>query len=246
MTSTNDPLLQPFDLKHLHLHSRLVSTSHATAYAVDGLPGERYLRYHLEKAKGGLALTMLGGASCVAPESPAFVNNIALYRDEVVDHLRRLTDAVHEHDTKAMIQVTHAGRRTSSYAGDWLPIVSSTGVREPQHKAFPKVAEDWDIERIIAAFADAVERSQAGGLDGVELLGVGHLLDAFWSPAINDRDDEWGGDFERRLRFPIAVLRAARERVGDEFVIGARIAVDEQLPGGARVRRRRQSSEPSH
>src|SRR5699024_6376718 len=91
---TNDPLLKPYTLKNLTLPNRLVSTSHAAAYAIDGMPQERYLRYHLEKAKGGVGLTMMGGASCVSPESPAFVNNIALYRDEVVGHLKRLTDAV--------------------------------------------------------------------------------------------------------------------------------------------------------
>jgi 2,4-dienoyl-CoA reductase-like NADH-dependent reductase (Old Yellow Enzyme family) len=230
--SCSDPLLEPFDLRHLRLTSRIVSASHATAYAEDSLPKERYLRYHLEKAKGGVALTMLGGASCVSPESPAFVNNIALYRDDVVPHFRRLSDALHEYGTAVMCQVTHAGRRTSNYAAQWLPVISASRVPEAQHKAVPKVAEDWDIERAVEAFADGVERCRAGGLDGVELLGVGHLLDQFWSPATNRRDDEWGGDFERRLRFPIEVLRAIRRRVGDDFVVGARIAVDEQLPDG--------------
>lgn len=232
---TNDPLLEPFDLKHLRLKNRVVSTSHEPAYAQEGMPKERYLRYHLEKAKGGLALTMMGGAACVAPESPAFVNNIALFRDEVVPYFRAISDAVHEHDALIMCQVTHAGRRTSNYAGDWLPVVSASGDREPQHRAFPKVAEDWDIERIVAAYADAAERCVAGGMDGIELMGNGHLLDQFWSPATNHRDDEWGGDFERRLRFPLEVIRALRARVGNEFVIGLRMAVDEVRQGGLRA-----------
>ncbi|WP_216589140.1 FAD-dependent oxidoreductase [Streptomyces brasiliscabiei] len=227
-----DPLLEPFDLKHLRLKNRVVSTSHEPAYAQDGMPKERYLRYHLEKARGGLALTMMGGAACVAPDSPAFVNNIELFRDEVVPYFQAIADAVHEHDTLVMCQVTHAGRRTSNYERDWLPVVSASGDREPQHRAFPKAAEDWDIERIIAAYADAAERCRAGGLDGIELMGNGHLLDQFWSPATNHRDDEWGGDFERRLRFPLEVIRAVRARVGSEFVVGLRMAVDEARPGG--------------
>ncbi|MFD5128878.1 oxidoreductase [Streptomyces olindensis] len=227
-----DPLLEPFELKHLRLKNRVVSTSHEPAYAQDGMPKERYLRYHLEKAKGGLALTMMGGAACVAPDSPAFVNNIELFRDEVVPYFQAIADAVHEHDTLVMCQVTHAGRRTSNYERDWLPVVSASGDREPQHRAFPKVAEDWDIERIIAAYADAAERCKAGGLDGIELMGNGHLLDQFWSPATNHRDDEWGGDFERRLRFPLEVIRAVRARVGEDFVVGLRMAVDEARPGG--------------
>lgn len=227
-----DPLLQPYHLKHLRLKNRVVSTSHEPAYAQDGMPKERYLRYHLEKARGGLALTMMGGAACVAPDSPAFVNNLELFRDEIVPYFRAIADAVHEHDTLVMCQVTHAGRRTSNYEVDWLPIVSASGDREPQHKAFPKTAEDWDIERIVAAYADAAERCKAGGLDGIELMGYGHLLDQFWSPATNHRDDAWGGDFERRLRFPTEVIRAVRERVGEDFVVGLRIAVDEARPGG--------------
>lgn len=227
-----DPLLEPFDLKHLRFKNRIVSTSHEPAYADHGMPTERYLRYHAEKAKGGLALTMMGGAASVAPDSPAFVNNISLYRDEVVPYIRAITDAVHEHDALVMCQVSHAGRRTSNYDGDWLPILSASGVREPQHRSFPKEAEDWDMDRTVMAYADAAERCVAAGLDGLELYGNGHLLDQFWSPATNHREDEWGGDFERRLRFPLEVVRAVRERVGDEFVVGVRMSIDEVDPRG--------------
>jgi N-methyl-L-proline demethylase len=227
-----DPLLQPFDLKHLHFRNRVVSTSHEPAYAQDGMPKERYLRYHLEKAKGGLALTMMGGAASVAADSPAFVRNIELFRDEVVPYFAKITDAVHEHGALIMCQVSHAGRRTSNYEGDWLPVVSASGDREPQHRAYPKAAEDWDLDRIAVAYADAAERCVAGGMDGIELMANGHLLDQFWSPATNHRDDDWGGDFERRLHFPIQVLRAIRQRVGAKFVVGLRMAVDEARPGG--------------
>nr|AIU93758.1 hypothetical protein LRS1606.324 [Rhodococcus sp. NS1] len=229
---SNDPLLSPLHLKHLRLKNRVVSTSHEPAYAENGMPKDRYLRYHEEKARGGLALTMMGGAACIAPESPAFVNNIALYRDEVVPYLAKISDAVHEHGALVMCQVTHAGRRTSNYEGDWLPTISSSGDREPQHRAFPKSAEDWDIERIITAYADAAERCKASGLDGIELMAYSHLLDQFFSPALNHRDDEWGGDFDGRLRFPLEVVRAIRRRVGDDFVVGLRMGVDDERAGG--------------
>ncbi|MDL9938646.1 FAD-dependent oxidoreductase [Gordonia sp. ABSL1-1] len=232
---TNDPLLQPFELKHLRLRNRVVSTAHEPAYAEDGMPKDRYLRYHAEKAKGGLALTMIGGAACVSPEAPAFVNNIALYRDEVVPYLVKVADAVHEHGALVMSQVTHPGRRTSNYEGDWLPIVSSSGQRERAHRAVPKAAEDWDITRIVTAYADAAERCAAAGLDGIELMAHSHLIDQFLSPAINDRDDEWGGSLENRLRFPLDLVRAIRHRVGEEFVVGIRIGVDEGRDGGNSV-----------
>lgn len=230
--SPNDPLLSPFQLKNLTLKNRVVSTSHAPAYAEGGLPGERYLRYHEAKAKGGLALTMMGGASCVAPDSPAFVSNIALYHDDIVPHLRRISDAVHEHGALIMTQMSHAGRRTSNYDGEWLPVISASGVRETQHRSVPKEAEDWDIDRIVTAYADSAERCVAGGLDGIELFASGHLMDQFWSPLTNHRSDGYGGDLDGRIRFASEVVRAIRTRVGDEFVVGLRMAVDEGIPGG--------------
>lgn len=232
---TNDPLLEPFELKHLRLRNRVVSTSHEPAYAEGGMPKDRYLRYHAEKAKGGLALTMIGGAACVSPEAPAFVNNIALYSDEVVPYLAKMADAVHEHGAAIMSQVTHPGRRTSNYEGDWLPIVSASGERERAHRAFPKAAEDWDIERIVTAYADAAERCAAAGLDGIELMAHSHLIDQFLSPVINQRDDEWGGSLENRMRLPLRLVQAIRHRVGPDFIVGIRLGVDEKRTGGNSV-----------
>ena len=79
---SNDPLLQPYQLKHLTLRNRIMTTSHEPAYAEDGMPKERYRLYHAEKAKGGIALTMIGGSSVVAPDSAQAFGNILLYKDE--------------------------------------------------------------------------------------------------------------------------------------------------------------------
>jgi N-methyl-L-proline demethylase len=98
-----------------------------------------------------------------------------------------LADACHEHDCKVMIQLTHLGRRTRWNTGDWLPVLSASPVREPAHRAFPKEAEDWDIDRIVADYASAAQRMQAAGLDGIEFEAYGHLMDSFWSPATNRR-----------------------------------------------------------
>ncbi|HLJ19895.1 MAG TPA: N-methylproline demethylase, partial [Stellaceae bacterium] len=116
--SSTDPLLQPYQLKHLRLRNRFMSTAHEPAYTEDGLPKERYRLYHAEKAKGGIALTMFGGSSVVSPDSPQAFGNITLYKDEVVTWLRELADAVHEHGAAVMIQITHLGRRTSWSKGD--------------------------------------------------------------------------------------------------------------------------------
>ena len=207
---SSDPLLQPFQLRGLKLRNRLMSTAHEPAYTEDGMPKKRYRLYHAEKAKGGIALTMIGGSSVVAPDSPQAFGNILLYKDECVTWLRELADDVHEKGAAVMIQITHLGRRTSWSKDDWLPVIAPSNVREPAHRAFPKAMEDWDFDRVIAAYADAAERVKAGGLDGLEFECYGHLIDQFWSPATNKRTDEYGGSLDNRLRFGMAVFEAAR------------------------------------
>ena len=230
---TKDPLLQPFQLKHLTLKNRIMTTAHEPAYPEGGMPKERYRAYHAERARAGVALAMTAGSAAVSRDSPPVFNNILAYKDEVVPWIRELTDACHEHDCKVMIQLTHLGRRTNWNKGDWLPSVSSTKHREPAHRAFPKLLEDWDIDRIINDFADAAERMKAGGMDGIELQVYGHLLDQLWSPLTNDLTGPYGADtLENRMRFPMDVLGAIRKRVGDEFVIGFRYTADEAQKGG--------------
>jgi 2,4-dienoyl-CoA reductase-like NADH-dependent reductase (Old Yellow Enzyme family)/thioredoxin reductase len=229
---TNDPLLQPYQLKHLRLKNRVMSTSHEPAYSEDGMPKQRYRLYHAEKAKGGMALTMTAGSAIVSRDSPAAFANLQAYRDEIVPWLKELADACHEHDCKVMIQLTHLGRRTGWNKADWLPVLSASPVREPAHRAFPKEAEDWDIERIIADYASAAQRMREAGLDGLEFEAYGHLMDGFWSPLTNRREDEYGGSLDNRLRFSMLVVDAVRSAVGPDFIVGIRLVADEDLEGG--------------
>jgi 2,4-dienoyl-CoA reductase-like NADH-dependent reductase (Old Yellow Enzyme family)/thioredoxin reductase len=227
-----DPLLQPFQLKHLTIRNRLMMTAHEPAYPEDGMPKALYRAYHVERAKAGIGLTMTAGSAAVGKDSPPVFNNILAYKDEVVPWMRELTDACHEHGTAVMIQLTHLGRRTRWDKGDWLPAVSASHNREASHRAFPKQVEDWDIERLIRDYADAAERMHAAGLDGIELQAYGHLMDQFWSPLTNTLEAPYGGSLDNRLRFTFEVLRAIRARVGSEFIVGVRYTGDEQLPGG--------------
>ncbi len=229
---STDPLLQPFQLKHLTIRNRFLSTAHEPAYTEEGMPKDRYRLYHAEKARGGIGLTMIGGSSVVAPDSPQAFGNILLYKDEVVPWLAALADDVHENGAAVMIQITHLGRRTSWAKSDWLPILAPSPIREAAHRAYPKQMEDWDFTRVLTAYADAAERVQAAGLDGIELECYGHLLDQFWSPATNRRDDEFGGVIDNRLRFTFDVLKAIRARVGKAFIIGARMVCDEDWDRG--------------
>jgi 2,4-dienoyl-CoA reductase-like NADH-dependent reductase (Old Yellow Enzyme family)/thioredoxin reductase len=229
---SNDPLLQPYQLKHLTLRNRIIVTSHEPAYPEDGLPKERYRAYTIERAKGGVALTMTAGSAAVSKDSPPVFNNLLAYKDEIVPWVRQMTDAVHEAGAAIMIQLTHLGRRTRWDKGDWLPVVAPSHHREAAHRAFPKKIEDWDIERIVKDFADAAERMKAGGMDGVELEAYGHLIDQFISPLTNELDGPYGGSLDNRLRFCFDVFKAMRERVGEDFILGVRYTADESLAGG--------------
>lgn len=228
----NDPLLQPYQLKHLTLANRIMSTAHEPSYSVGGMPKERYRLYHAEKAKGGIALTMTAGSAVVSEDSPEAFGNLHAYKDEIVPWLRELTDACHEHGTAVMMQITHLGRRTNWNKADWLPVLAPSPIREPAHRAFPKELEEWDVERIVVQYGDAAERMQAGGLDGIELEAYGHLMDQFWSPATNKRDDNYGGSLDNRMRFTLHVLEAIRARVGPEFIVGIRMVADEDWEKG--------------
>jgi 2,4-dienoyl-CoA reductase-like NADH-dependent reductase (Old Yellow Enzyme family)/thioredoxin reductase len=229
---STDPLLQPYRLKHLTFKNRIMTTSHEPAYPEDGMPKERYRAYHVERAKGGIALTMTAGSAAVSHDSPPVFNNILAFKDEVVPWMRDLADACHEYGTAVMIQLTHLGRRTRWDKNFWLPVVSPSHNKEAAHRAFPKKIEDWDIQRIIKDYADAAERMHAAGLDGIELQAYGHLMDQFWSPLTNTLDGPYGGSLDHRLKFTFDVLTAIRRRVGPQFIVGVRYTGDETVEGG--------------
>lgn len=230
---STDPLLEPYQLKNLRLRNRIVSTSHEPAYAEDGLPKQRYQAYHEEKAKGGLGLTMIGGSANVAIDSPSTFGQLYMGSDGIIPYLRELSDRVHAHGAAVMSQLTHMGRRTEWDDADWLPTVSSSPLREPAHRSFPKAAEEFDIRRIVHTYGEAARRCREGGLDGVEISAyAGHLIEQFLSPRMNRRTDRYGGSLDNRLRFGLEVLESVREAVGDDFVVGVRLSLTEGVDGG--------------
>jgi 2,4-dienoyl-CoA reductase-like NADH-dependent reductase (Old Yellow Enzyme family)/thioredoxin reductase len=227
VTAASDPLMSPFTLKNLMLRNRIVSTSHEPAYSEDGLPKDRYRAYHVEKARGGVGLTMIGGSALVSRDSAPAFGNLQLWKDESEPLLRRLAADVHDEGAAVMIQLTHLGHRTSNYAYDWLPAISASAVHEPAHRAFAKAAEEWDLDRVLHDFVSAAQMCQSAGLDGIELMLYGHFLDSFWTPYWNHRDDQYGGTHENRMRYPLRVIHAVREAVGPDFILGARMTFDE-------------------
>ncbi|MCK0198352.1 NADH:flavin oxidoreductase [Ancylobacter sp. 6x-1] len=234
MIANADALLKPLTIKGLTIRNRVMSTSHAPGYGKDGKPQERYQLYHAEKAKGGIGLTMFGGSSSVALDSPAAPwAQISVADDSVIPHFQRFAERVHAHGAKLMIQLTHMGRRTKWDTEHWFPTISASPRREPASRTIPREMDRNDIRRVVKSFADAVRRCKEGGLDGCEISAAhGHLVDQFWSPSVNQRTDEYGGSLENRMRFGIEVLQAMREAVGDDYVIGMRMSGDEMIADG--------------
>ncbi|MCL9783378.1 NADH:flavin oxidoreductase [Vibrio sp. S4M6] len=223
-------LFQPLNINKLTIRNRIVSTAHAEVYATDGgMTTDRYVKYYEEKAKGGCGLCICGGSSVVSIDSPqSWWSSVNLATDRIIPHFQDLAHAVHKHGGKIMIQITHMGRRSRWDGENWPNLMSPSGIREPVHRATCKTIEEEEIWRIVGDFAKAAVRAKEGGLDGVELSAVHqHMIDQFWSPRVNKRSDQWGGSFENRMRFGMEVLKAVREAVGPDYVVGMRITGDE-------------------
>ena len=231
-TTSRDPLLEPFVLKGLALRNRVISTAHASAMDDGGMPGDRYRAYHLEKARGGIAMTMIGGSAMVSGDSSWGGGQLDFSTDAVIPHLQRLSDEVHAAGAAVMSQISHLGRRAQYATGQWLPVLAPSRVREPRNRAFPREMSRDDIDRVVADYARAARRAVDGGLDGIETLTGGHLIGQFLSPLTNHRSDGFGGSLENRMRFALMVHEALRRAVGEAFPVGIRLVVDEGVEGG--------------
>ena len=227
-------LFTPIRVGGLTLRNRIFSTGHAEAMAEDGKPGSRLRAYHEGKARGGCALTIIGGSSSVHPSSPASAWNMpANHDDSIIPAYRAMAEAIHRHGCLVFSQLTHMGRRAQSDNESWHVLLAPSQIPERVHREIPHELEPEQIAMLVRAFGDAVRRCREGGLDGVELsFAHNHLVDQFWSPIFNRRTDEYGGSLENRLRFGFEVLREIRRQVGKDYVVGARISGDEFTDGG--------------
>jgi len=227
-------LFTPLSVGGLVLKNRIFSTGHAEAMAEAGRAGPQLRAYHEAKARGGAALTIVGGSTSVHPSSPASAwNMIANHNDAVIPGYRSLAEAVHRHDCRIMSQLTHMGRRSQSDVESGHVLLAPSQIPEKVHREVPHEIEPEQIAMLVRAFGDATRRCREGGLDGVELsFAHNHLVDQFWSPLFNQRTDEYGGSLENRMRFGFDVLREIRRQVGRDWVVGARISGDEMTAGG--------------
>ena len=181
--------------------------------------------------QGGLALTMFGGSSNVAPDSPSVFNQLRVDNDRVIPYLQSFAERIHAQGAALMCQITHLGRRGDATADNWLPTLAPSSVRETLHRSVPREIDEDDIKRIVKAFGAAARRCYEGGLDGLETHAGAHLIGQFFSPDVNRRTDRYGGSIENRARFALMVHEAIRKNVGDNFLVGMRMSVYEDRGG---------------
>lgn len=228
-----DALFQPLKINSLTVKNRFLSTSHSPAYAENGVITDRYIAYQAEKARGGVGLCQFGGATTVGPECSIFYGQIDGHSDAVIPRYRAMAAAIHEHGAACTVQLTHGGRRERWDIANWLPAFSASCTRELVHGSFPAVIEDHDITRAIRNFASAAARAKAGDVDGVEIsCQAGTLIEQFWSPLTNFREDGYGGSLQNRMRLGLEILSAVRDAVGPDYVVGIRMPGDEFAKGG--------------
>ncbi len=226
-------LFEPLQIKNLVIRNRFLSTSHAPAFGNNGAITERYIAYHAEKAKGGVGLTQFGGATTVSPENSCYYGQIDGSSDAAIEGYAAMAAAIHDHGAACTVQLTHGGRRERWDIANWTPAYSASCRRELIHGSFPVAMEDYDIRRTVEDYAAAARRVRDGGVDGVEIsCQAGTLIEQFWSPAMNFREDDYGGSPENRMRYGLEVLGAVRAAVGEEFVVGIRMPGDEMMKDG--------------
>ena len=223
-------LFTPISLGGVDLPNRLCFLAHRTNLARKGRLGDRHVAYYRRRAVGGCGLIVVGEFSLLPNDRP-HAALIDARRPEAVDDCRRLTDAVHESDTRVFANLNHHGFQSNgaiTRQAVWGP----SAVSDVVFGETAKPMEPEDMAALIEAFADGAAMARAAGFDGVEIdMGPEAILRQFLSPLSNLRQDAYGGSPENRMRLPLAVLDAVRARVGDGFCVGVRLCVDEKFWG---------------
>jgi 2,4-dienoyl-CoA reductase (NADPH2) len=236
MTSTGGPpfprLFSPVEIGPVTLRNRIVMLPHGTSMVVDGAPTDDDIAYYEDRARSGVGL-MITGAAVVSPDTARRGRKlIEAYNDQVLPALARRAAAVRAQGAAIVGQIIHLGRESIGMESDH-PLLAPSPIRSPRDPFPPHEMDDADIRRIIADFARSAANLKATGHDGVEIHGAhGYLVGQFLSPATNHRDDGWGGDPVRRMRFLFELIDAIRTACGDDFLLGLRLSADEELANG--------------
>lgn len=218
-------LTTPFPLDHLTLRNRIVSTAHSEQLAVNGLITPHLEDYHVRRAEGGAGLIIAFGSASVSPTA-ANRFNPGLWNPDNEPALRRMADGAHAVGTPLIAQATHRGGREENADPDQAHFAPSAGAGLLPNGTARVLTED-DIASLVRSYANVATRLSRCGWDGIEVTAYGtHLIEQFWSPVLNRRDDAYGGTPENRLRFGTEILCAVREAVPSNFVIALRMSLD--------------------
>ena len=218
-------IAQPLGLRHRTLRNRINFGAHTANMSEGGLPGDRHLGYYLERARGGAAMIVVEPVP-VHPTAVLTRGNFRHGDDSIVQPFRRITDAIHAEGATIVHQLYHVGQHgdfDNSYRESWSP----SGLPSYHDSDGSHAMSELEIREVIDGFVDAAVRAKACGFDGVEIFAAYNaIVDQFWLPWSNRRDDRWGGSFENRMRFSGEILAGIRHAVGDEFIIGLATSVD--------------------
>ena len=223
----NTVLFDGIDIGPVSLENRIMSSGHQTTLVSDHLPTDEFEEYHLSRARGGAGLIVLE-AHAVDESGLLTSHTIDASGDEIVDAYEPFADAIHEEGTALFAQLFHGGRER--YADGYAPPAPApSDVPTDRLQVIPRSLGTEEVYDLIDSFAAAAERMERAGLDGVEIVGShGYLPAQFWSPHVNNRDDEFGGDLEARCRFTTEIVDAIRDRTGAEFAVGVRLSAEER------------------
>jgi 2,4-dienoyl-CoA reductase-like NADH-dependent reductase (Old Yellow Enzyme family)/thioredoxin reductase len=228
-------LFSPFRIGKLELKNRIVMPPMATNFAgTDGKVNDRHVAYYVKRVQGGAGYLTFEHTG-ILKEGRASSGMALIDGDDKTPLFKKLVDAVHREGGKIFIQINHAGRQTSSSITG-VPIVAPSPIPCPIRKEMPHPLSIGEIQGLVEAFLQAARRVKEAGADGVEVhMAHGYLLCQFLSPFSNQRDDEYGGSPEKRLKMPLAVLNAVRNTVGPDFPIVCRLSADEYVDGGLKL-----------
>ena len=217
----------------MELKNRFVVPPMGTNYGTyEGFVTDEMIEYYRRRAAGGFGLIVVE-VTAIDPKGKAIVNEVGLWDDEHIYGFRKLVDAIHKEGEKVIIQLHHCGRQTAPAQ------IFNQNPEAPSRVACPVmnvVPDEMSIDRIwqvINQFGDAAVRAKQAGADGIEVHGAhGYLIVQFMSPHANKRVDEFGGDFEGRMKFPREIFRNIRSKVGYDYPMTFRFGYDEKVTGG--------------
>ena len=222
-------LFKPLQIRHKTLRNRIVFGSHTANMSDMGLPGERHRGYYEERARGGVGMIVVEPVP-VHRTAVLTRGNFRHSTDEIIPHFRKITDAVHSHGAVICNQLYHVGQHgdfDNSYEPSWSP----SGLPSFHDSDGSHAMTANEIEEIIEGFVAAARRAKESGFDGIELFAAYNaIIDQFWLPFNNRRDDRWGGSFENRMRFSATLMERIREMAGEDFIIGLAVNMDPASP----------------